>query len=135
MPGEWMWCLVRSRDDKKQLVYCTLDNEPVNEYDGKVKLGSELAVSYDKVREHKTQSSSQNDEHARLPMNADVMAHHEAGHAVAALVLGIPFIEVRIVPGENGKIGVDFKVIPWTSSPRNKARRVHRPRVGGSLGG
>ena len=29
---------------------CTLDNEPVNEYGGKVKLGSELAVSYDNVR-------------------------------------------------------------------------------------
>lgn len=48
------------------------------------------------------------------PMNADLIAHHEAGHAVAALVLGIPFIEVRIVPGENGRIGVDFKVMPWT---------------------
>ena len=47
-------------------------------------------------------------------MSADAMAHHEAGHAVTALVLGIPFIEVRIVLGENGKIGVDFKVIPWT---------------------
>jgi hypothetical protein len=29
-------------------------------------------------------------------------------------VFGIPFIEVRIVPGENGRIGVDFKVMPWT---------------------
>jgi len=57
------------------------------------------------------------------PMSADVMAHHEAGHAVAALVLGIPFIEVRIVPGENGKIGVDFKVMPWTS-PRPETKLV-----------
>jgi hypothetical protein len=30
-----------------------LDNEPVNDYSGKVKLGSQLAVSYDNVREHK----------------------------------------------------------------------------------
>lgn len=54
-------------------------------------------------------------------MSADVKAHHEAGHAVAATVLGIPFIEVRIVPGENGKIGVDFKVMPWTS-PRPETK-------------
>jgi hypothetical protein len=54
-------------------------------------------------------------------MSAEVMAHHEAGHAVAALLLGVPFIEVRIVPGENGKIGVDFKVMPWTS-PRPEAK-------------
>jgi hypothetical protein len=55
------------------------------------------------------------------PMSADVMAHHEAGHAVTALVRGIPFIEVRIVPDERGKIGVDFKVIPWTF-PRPKEK-------------
>jgi hypothetical protein len=53
MPGEWMWVMVQSRDDKKQIVYGTLDNEPVNEYGGKVRLGSELAISYEKVREHK----------------------------------------------------------------------------------
>jgi hypothetical protein len=52
MPGEWMWVIVLSRDDKKRIVYGTLDNEPVNEYSGNVKLGSELAISYDKVREH-----------------------------------------------------------------------------------
>jgi hypothetical protein len=31
----------------------TLDNEPVNDYDGKIELGSELAVSYSQIREHK----------------------------------------------------------------------------------
>jgi hypothetical protein len=30
-----------------------LDNEPVNDYAKKVTLGSELAVSYDKVREYR----------------------------------------------------------------------------------
>ena len=51
---------------------------------------------------------------SRLSMRPDVMAHHEAGHAVAAAVLGIPFLVVRLTPDENGKIGVDFKRIPWT---------------------
>ena len=53
MPGEWMWVIVQSRDDKKRLVYGTLDTEPLNDYAGKVKLGSRLALSYDKIREHK----------------------------------------------------------------------------------
>jgi hypothetical protein len=54
--GEWMWVRVDRSDDNEQLVFGTLDNEPLNEYAGKVKLGSELAVSYDKVREHKKAS-------------------------------------------------------------------------------
>lgn len=51
--GEWMWMRVDHRDDRKRLVYGTLDNEPLNDYAGKVKLGSQLAVSYAQVREHK----------------------------------------------------------------------------------
>jgi hypothetical protein len=47
-------------------------------------------------------------------VSRDVIAHHEAGHAVAGLVLGVPFTEVRIVPAENGKIGVPLKTNPWT---------------------
>jgi ATP-dependent Zn protease len=43
-----------------------------------------------------------------------VVAHHEAGHAVANLVLGIPFKAVRIIAGgDDGKIGVPFKTNPW----------------------
>ena len=53
MPGEWMWVIVRSRDDQRRVVYGTLDNEPLADYGGNVKLGSQLAVSYDKVREHR----------------------------------------------------------------------------------
>jgi hypothetical protein len=56
MPGEWMWVIVRSRDDQRRVLYCTLDNEPLGEYGGKVKLGSQLAVSYDKVREYRRAS-------------------------------------------------------------------------------
>jgi hypothetical protein len=33
-----------------------LDNEPVIDYDGKLGVGSELAVSYDKIREHRKAS-------------------------------------------------------------------------------
>jgi hypothetical protein len=51
--GEWMWMVVDHCDDNKRLVFGTLDNEPVNDFGGKVKLGSQLAVSYDNIREHK----------------------------------------------------------------------------------
>lgn len=44
--GEWMWVRVNRCDDKKRLVFGTLDNEPLNDYDGKIHRGSELAVSY-----------------------------------------------------------------------------------------
>lgn len=54
--GEWMWVRVDHCDEQKQLVFGTLDNEPLNEYGGKVKLGSELAISYDRVKEHRKAS-------------------------------------------------------------------------------
>jgi hypothetical protein len=53
MPSEWMWVRVHHCDDTKKLVFGTLDNEPLNDYDSKVELGSELAVSYSQIREHK----------------------------------------------------------------------------------
>ena len=37
----------------KQLVLGILDNEPLNDYEGKVGPGSELAVSYSQIREHR----------------------------------------------------------------------------------
>lgn len=49
--GEWMWLLVESSDDDKQLVFGTLDNEPIANPD--ISLGQQLAVSYDKIREHR----------------------------------------------------------------------------------
>jgi hypothetical protein len=45
--GEWMWVRVTRRDDEKQIVFGTLDNEPVGDYGGKIKLGSELVVSHE----------------------------------------------------------------------------------------
>jgi len=51
--GEWMWVRVNSCDDKRQIVFGVLENEPVNDYQGKIALGSELAISYEKIREHR----------------------------------------------------------------------------------
>jgi hypothetical protein len=51
--GEWMWVRVMRNDDEKQLVFGVLDNEPLNNYQGSVALGSELVVSYSQIREHR----------------------------------------------------------------------------------
>ena len=55
--GEWMWVRVISCDDSKRLVFGTLDNAPVNDATGKLKLGTELAINYSQVREHRKASS------------------------------------------------------------------------------
>jgi uncharacterized protein YegJ (DUF2314 family) len=49
--SEWMWMLVESSDDARRLVFGQLDNEPIANTD--LKLGQQLAVSYDKIRDHK----------------------------------------------------------------------------------
>jgi hypothetical protein len=53
MPSEWMWVRVNRCDEAKELIFGTLDNEPLNDYDGKIELGSELAVAYSQIRDHK----------------------------------------------------------------------------------
>ncbi len=50
--SEWMWVIVDSCDDLKQLVFGRLDSQPAVHCE-KLKLGQRLVVSYDKVREHK----------------------------------------------------------------------------------
>lgn len=54
--GEWMWVRVTGCDDAKRLVFGTLDNAPLNDSTGKLKLGTELAISFDQIREHKRAS-------------------------------------------------------------------------------
>ena len=49
--SEWMWMLVEDSDDEQRLVFGELDNEPIANSD--VKLGQRLAVSYDKIRDHR----------------------------------------------------------------------------------
>lgn len=51
--GEWMWVRVDRCDYEKRLVFGVLDSAPLNNYENKLTLGSELAVSFDKIREHK----------------------------------------------------------------------------------
>ena len=51
--GEWLWVKVTRCDPEQQIVFGTLDNEPLNDYNGKVGLGSELAVGFSQIREHR----------------------------------------------------------------------------------
>lgn len=43
--AEWMWVRVHHCDHDRKLVFGTLDNEPLNGYGDKLRLGTELAVS------------------------------------------------------------------------------------------
>jgi len=52
--SEWMWVRVDRCDDERQLVYGALDNEPLNEHGDRIGLGSELAISYSQIREHRS---------------------------------------------------------------------------------
>jgi hypothetical protein len=51
--GEWMWVRVTRCDEDKQLIFGVLDNEPLNDYEENINLGSELAVRYSQIRDHK----------------------------------------------------------------------------------
>ncbi len=49
--SEWMWVVVDSCDDEERVLFGRLDNEPV--VGTGLRLGDELAVSYEKVLEHR----------------------------------------------------------------------------------
>ena len=49
--SEWMWVKVDHSDDENRLVFGTLDSEPI--VNAGLKVGRELSVSYDKIREHR----------------------------------------------------------------------------------
>jgi hypothetical protein len=51
--SEWMWVRIDSCDDEKQVVFGELDSVPALDYEGKLGLGSQLAVSYDNIREYR----------------------------------------------------------------------------------
>jgi hypothetical protein len=51
--SEWMWVRVERADDEQRLIFGSLDSQPLLDYGGKLKLGSQLAISYENIREHK----------------------------------------------------------------------------------
>ncbi len=53
--SEWMWVRVVSDDPTSRIIYGTLDSEPVVMTD--LRLGQQLAVSYDNIRSHRTPAS------------------------------------------------------------------------------
>ena len=53
--AEWMWVRVESDDPVRRVVFGTLDSEPVVSTD--LRLGMQLAVSYDNIRDHRTPAS------------------------------------------------------------------------------
>ena len=53
--SEWMWVLVTGSDDASRVVFGTLDSEPI--VMAELRLGQELAVSYDNIRDHRTPAS------------------------------------------------------------------------------
>src|ERR1700722_7589011 len=49
--SEWMWLQVDSSDDQSRIVFGRLDSQPV--VHSELKVGQELAVSYDEIRDHR----------------------------------------------------------------------------------
>ena len=49
--SEWMWLLVKDSDDEQEIVFGKLDSQPLVATD--MRIGQELAVSYEKVRDHR----------------------------------------------------------------------------------
>ena len=50
---EWMWVRVESVDDAKRIIFGWLDSQPILAHSGKLRVGSQLAVSYENVVQHK----------------------------------------------------------------------------------
>jgi uncharacterized protein YegJ (DUF2314 family) len=51
--AEWMWVRIHRCDDEKQVVFGILNNAPVNDTSGKLKLSTELVISFTQIRVHK----------------------------------------------------------------------------------
>lgn len=49
--SEWMWVQVDHCDDEQKIVFGRLDSQPIITLE--LKVGQELAVSYDQIRDHR----------------------------------------------------------------------------------
>jgi hypothetical protein len=54
--SEWMWVRVDYCDETKRIVFGQLDSQPVLDHGEKLKVGSQIAVSYENIRQHKKAS-------------------------------------------------------------------------------
>jgi hypothetical protein len=63
--SEWMWVKVDSCNDANRVVFGQLDSEPVLDHGQKLRRGSQLAVSFDNIREHKKPSQLGEASHER----------------------------------------------------------------------
>jgi hypothetical protein len=55
--SKWMWVQVESSDDEDRIVFGRLDSQPV--LHSELTVGQDLAVSYDKIRDHRRFERSQ----------------------------------------------------------------------------
>jgi hypothetical protein len=55
--SEWMWVRISSCDEDKQIVFGRLDSVPILDHGRKLKLGSDSAISYSNIREHRSEKS------------------------------------------------------------------------------
>lgn len=63
--AEWMWVRVEVCDDVRKVIIGSLDNEPLNDYEGKVELGSQLVVSCAQIRDRSPRTSLRTRPHCR----------------------------------------------------------------------
>lgn len=61
--AEWLWLSVQRSDDENGIVFGTLDSQPVVVTD--MRLGQELAVSYDRVKDHRRFTQQENQRSSR----------------------------------------------------------------------
>jgi len=54
--SEWMWVRVKRCDYEKEIVFGVLDNVPVNDLTNMLRVGSELAISFSKIVDHRKAS-------------------------------------------------------------------------------